>query len=471
MALPSVTTQRQHANDGVLIAAVLKARRPGAHSSGASGTAVTREVSAGILDAALSSLATFVIGFFAARSLSAVDLGAYALVFAAFMLVTRVPAQLIFKPAEVIVGSVPLLDRLGLLRHTLRIGALPALLAALSLTLWALLAPAALSPEVVVALSITGVASAFFSPIQDHVRHMLHLAHASWWAAAVSAVQVGVAVAGVWVCTHMELPAAWIPFGVLALANVSSMSIGLCVATPAPSGAQVLPPELRFRKMLDLGAWLLPVALIPSAAGLLGSTIVSHLAGPETLGYAEAARILGQPPFVASMGLAAVLGPKSLRAAQMRQLKTARQISRQYVILVWAAGLPYLALVGFEWGWNPLYRLLPNAYHASGLVAATILGSILMGMDWPSRSELVGAGRVAALARLEAVANAARVATTATARYTGVFALPASLVVLAAVRSLGYRAALRSVWGDHQSAGEDATRDPAVTLLVEERVT
>jgi O-antigen/teichoic acid export membrane protein len=433
--------------------------------------AVDGEIPAGVVDAALSSLATFVIGFVAARSLAAVDLGGYALVFAAFMLATRVPAQLVFKPAEMMIGSVPVVDRLGLLRHTLRIGTLPSLLAALSLALWALLAPSALSTDVVVALSITGVASAFVSPIQDHVRHMLHLAHASWWAAVVSGVQFGTALAGVWLFKHMELPAPWIPFGVLALANVTSMAIGICVACAAPSQPLSTLPELRFRKLLALGTWLLPVALIPNAAGLLGSTLVSHLAGPAVLGYAEAARIVGQPPFVASMGLAAVLGPRSLRAAQMRRLDTARQISRLYVILMWVVGLPYLMLVGFGWAWNPLHRLLPKAYHAPGLVAATVLGSILMGMDWPSRSELVGGGKVAALARLETVANAARVATTATARFTGAYALPASLVVLAAVRAVGYRAALRSLWRPDRVAVGEMTGDSAESPLVEERVT
>jgi O-antigen/teichoic acid export membrane protein len=431
---------------------------------------VNLDVVAGVLDAALSSLATFAIGFFAARSLSAVDLGGYALVFAALMLATRVPAQLVFRPAEVVAVSIPIVERLGLLRHTLMFGALPALLAAVSMTLWALLAPSGLSADVIVALSVTGVASAFVSPIQDHVRQMLHLANASWRAAAVSGVQFAIAVAGVWVFPHLEVPTAWIPFGVLALANMTSMSVGLCLAHPAPHQALSAHPELRIRNLLRLGSWLLPVALIPSAAGLLGATLVSHLAGAATLGYAEGARILGQPPFVASMGLAAVLGPRSLRATQMRRLDTARRISRLHVSLMWITGLPYLACVGFGWDWNPFYRLLPNAYHIPGLVAATVLGNILMGMDWPSRSELVGGGKVAALARLEGLANAARVAMTATARVTGAFALPASLIVLAAVRSLGYRIALRSVWRRDLSGVRVAAEGPTEPLLVEERV-
>ena len=99
------------------------------------GRGVRRTLPAGVFDAAFSSLATFTVGFFAARFLEPVTLGGYALVFSAFLLLTKIPAQFLFKPAEIAVVSFPDHVRLNFLRHTLSLGALPALLPALALSL------------------------------------------------------------------------------------------------------------------------------------------------------------------------------------------------------------------------------------------------------------------------------------------------------------------------------------------------
>ncbi|MBA2671857.1 MAG: hypothetical protein H0U67_15935, partial [Gemmatimonadetes bacterium] len=206
--------------------------------------------------------------------------------------------------------------------------------------------------------------------------------------------------------------------------------------------------RLLFGELASAGRWLLLIGLMPLAASFAAAVLVAHLAGAAALGYAEAARVLGQPPFVLSVGLGAVLGPRSIEAARLGKLAQARRVSRTYAVLMLLCGLPYLVLVGFAWEWNPAHRLLPNAYAVSGLVAATILGNILIGMDWPYRSELLGAGRATALARLEGTANLARTGVATTAGVTGAFAIPAGLVTLAALRSVGYRLALRAVWQD-----------------------
>ena len=79
-----------------------------------------RDILPGLLDAGLSSLATFVMGFYAARYLPPTILGGYALVFSAFMLMTKVPSQLLFKPAEIAAVGFPSTARLQLLPQTLR---------------------------------------------------------------------------------------------------------------------------------------------------------------------------------------------------------------------------------------------------------------------------------------------------------------------------------------------------------------
>ncbi len=111
--------------------------------------------------------------------------------------------------------------------------------------------------------------------------------------------------------------------------------------------------------------------------------------------------------------------------------------------------------------WNPAVRLLPNAFGIGGLVALTILGNMVLGMDSPYRSELMGAGHTIALARLEAVANVARTAVALAASVIGAFAIPGGLLVLAAVRSLGYRRALRVAWQDHTKTRHSPTAPPA----------
>jgi O-antigen/teichoic acid export membrane protein len=413
-----------------------------------------KEIPPAVLDAALSSIGTFVIGFYAARSFAPAHLGGFALAYGAFMLVSRVPAQLLFKPAEIILVSHPATQRLGFLRQTLRLGTGPALIAALTAALWVPFAPSSVPADVVFGLTVTAVAASFFSPIQDHVRHMLHLGEASWRAAAVSGVQCLGAIGALQLLRYTGAPTSWRPLGALALANLLSLFAGLILAR-GDSGSHLVLDGLSSPELLRSGRWLLVVNLLPAGAAFIAAAIVSHVAGAAALGYSEGARVLGQPPFVLSMALGAIFGPRSIRAAQTRQLREARQVSRLYAILMLLCGLPYLLVVGFAWRWSPLVALLPNAYHVSGLVAVTVMGNMLIGMDWPYRSELLGGGRGADVAKLELVASAARAGAAGTAHITGPFAIPGGFIVHAAVRSIGYRFALRSFW-QQQTHGEPA---------------
>jgi O-antigen/teichoic acid export membrane protein len=410
-----------------------------------------RAILPGVLDAGLASLATFAVGLVAARFLEPTVLGGYALVFSVFVLACMVPAQLLFRPAEVIAASLPDADRLGLLRRTLRLGALATLLPALAVSLWTIVAPSDIPLDAMVALTVTGVASTFVSPIQDHVRRMLHMGNASWRAAAVSAIQVSVAVAGSWSLIRAGVPMWWVPFGALAAANILSLLAGWALAHGGMrgEGARV---SLSVRQLTRSGRWLVVAALVPAATAVVVSTLVSHLAGPTALGYAEAARVIGQPPWVLAMGLTAVLGPRSIRAARKREFATAQRASRVFAALMLGCGVPYLAAVGFGWSWNPLVGLVPNAYAVGGLVALTIVANIVNGMEWPYRFELIGGGREKALVRVEAAGNAVRGAVAATAGVIGSFAPAVGLVALSAVRSLGYRSALRALYGDAAEA-------------------
>ena len=339
--------------------------------------------------------------------------------------------------------------RLGLLRKTLMLGSAPAFVAGMGVALWTLVAPPVVLPEVVVALTVTAMLCAFVSPIQDHVRHMLHVADASWGAAVMSGVMVGATLLAIWLFAAVEVPAPWVPLGALASANLLSLGAGLWLArghAPHPNEA----PKMDFGTLIHAGRWLLVVALLPTGAAFAAAALVVHLAGPAAMGYAEAGRVLGQPPWVLSMGLAAVLGPRSVRAVRRGDRNEARSVSRLFAGIMLLAGLPYLALVGIPWSWSPLPGLVPNAYYVPHLLVVSILANMVIGMDWPYRSELIGAGRASTLARLEAVANSARISVAGLAGTLGSFAIPVGYLVHALVRSVGYRITLRRLY--HASA-------------------
>ncbi|MDQ3809909.1 MAG: hypothetical protein M3336_06415, partial [Chloroflexota bacterium] len=269
----------------------------------------------------------------AARSLEPSILGGYALVFSAFLLMTNVPTRLLFNPAEIAAVSVPEGSRLGLLGHTLKVGTLPALLAALSVSIWTVVAPPVIPWDVMVAFTVTGVTCAFVSPVQDHVRRMLHVGGASWWAAAVSAIQLTGVLGAIWMLIHAGIPAWWVPFGSLTIGNILSLTVA-CLLVLRGSREEAAPSTLSFKALVQSGRWILIVGLLQPIATFASNAIVSHLAGTRTLGYAEAARILGQPPSVLALGLVAVLGPRSMQAAQRGDLKTARRISRMFAALM-----------------------------------------------------------------------------------------------------------------------------------------
>jgi O-antigen/teichoic acid export membrane protein len=412
-----------------------------------SGRAPGSGVLAGLCDTGLSSLATFVAGLFAARILDPGELGSYALVFSAFVVASMVPAQAVFVPAEVAALDVPRRERLASIRRSIRLGAPVALLAAVGMIAWILVAPRNASLSVLTAFTVTAAATTFVSPIQDHMRRMLHLADASWYAAGVSLIHLAVVVGAVGLWSAAGIPAEWVPFGALAAANLLSLSAGALMAMR--NGGAASPVRYALTDLLRAGRWLLAIGLLPTGAGFAAAVVISHLAGVDTLGHAEAARIMTQPLFVLSTGLSAFLGPRSMEAGRGRVLHDARDISRGFVWLMLVTGIPYLLLTGVPWSWSPLPALVPTAYAIRGLVAATAFATILNGLVFPYRSELLGAGRQRTLASVEIAGNALRLAAAGLAGAVGAFAAPGGLACLGLVRAVGYGRALRQHYPGH----------------------
>lgn len=402
-------------------------------------------VVAGVVDAGLASLATFAVGAYAVRTLAPENLGAYALAFRAVFLCAVVPTQLFFVPSEVLVVAAPESDRVRYLRRTLQLGIPPTLLAALAVSGWCLFVPGNIPSSVVLGLTGGAIATGFFSPIQDHLRRMLHAGGRSWAATMVSASHVVATVGALLACHALSLPAWWIPLTALAIGNATSLALGAILSwTPSPvPGAGV---ELGLARVVQSGKWLVIIGLLEPGTGFLTSAMLSHLAGAAALGYAEAARVVAQPLMVLAWGLSSVLGPRLIAAAGRGQLQDARRTSGRFVATVLLLGGLFLLLFSHEWKGNPLSWFLPTAYTVGGLVFLTCLAYIVDAMVYPYRYEMLGGRREATLLRIELGANTMRTLVATGARELHAFAIALGLLCSAVVRWIGMRRALRSVY-------------------------
>ncbi|HUP18959.1 MAG TPA: hypothetical protein VM778_03290 [Gemmatimonadota bacterium] len=403
------------------------------------------DVAAGLVDASLASLATFVVGVYAVRALDPAVLGAYALVYQAIFLVGIVPAQLVFLPVEIAVIARPLASRTRYLARSIRVGLPIALAAGLATVIWIPVAPAGVPDSVVWPLTASGIAAAALSPVQDHARRILHAGGRSWTAAIVSTVQLGTVVAALAVFSARGVDAAWLPFGALALANLASLLV-------AAAGAHLRTErdpvglDLRFAQLALGGRWLLGGGLLSPASGFAAAAVVSQLAGAAALGYAEAARVVAQPVWVLAVGLSSVFGPRSMEAALHRRRWKALGLRRIYIFSVLVVGAINVAWLGAAWALNPLAWLMPAAYVVPGLVAASIAAQSLGATMFPYRSELLGGRRESSFTRVEGIGAVARVAASVSALSIHAFAIPLGNLVVAVVRWIGFRNALERMY-------------------------
>lgn len=411
-----------------------------------------QDMLAGLLDAGFASLATFIVGVYAVRALEPSVLGGYALVYQAIFLFGIVPANLVFVPAEVAVVEHRVADRLRYLGRSLRLGVAPSLFAGLAVLAWLPVAPSEVPADAVRALTITGVLTAILTSPQDHLRRMLHSGGASWLATGVSVIQLVVAGGGALSADALGIAPEWVPFGALGVANLVSLTVGVALGTRRGDHTAAPPSEvLRFGELARGGLWLVWGGLLNPATGFVSAALVSHLASAAALGYAEAARVVAQPVWVLAVGISFVLSPRSMEAAKRRRKDQARSVSRLFLVAVLGTGLVTLAWFGPDWTLNPLAWLLPAAYVVAGLVPVTIVAQILSSTIFPYRSELLGAGGEATYTRVELVGSAARTGVSASAVWTGPFAIPLGIGAVWIVRWLGFHRALDRVYADGPS--------------------
>jgi O-antigen/teichoic acid export membrane protein len=415
-------------------------------------------VLAGIIDAAVSSGATFIVGLAATYYLQPEVLGAYALAFSIFVVSGFIPAQLVFTPTEIAAVEYPVGQQLPLLRVSLPRGAAVSFLAAVTTSAWVLIAPSNLPGDALAPLAITCAIAAFLSPIQDHLRRMLHVAEASWRSVVVAIVQLGVAIGAVGIMSVARIPAPWIPFGVLILANLVSGSVALLLSF-SDLRVPASPEGISRARLIRSGRPLLVVGLVPSITAFAVSWLVSSLAGAATLGFVEAARIVSQPVSVLQTGLASVLGPRVTRAARAGDPAAARRIKRQFERLILLAGVGWLLAVGLPAPWNPLPTILATAYAVPGLVAVSIVAFTIMSLPQSHRFELFGIGEERLVARAEVEGNAIRLAIAAGVGVLGAFAAPLGVAALGLTRWVRSARWLAEHWRTAQASQDNDPGD------------
>lgn len=402
-------------------------------------------VTAGLLDSGFASLATFCVGLFAVRTMEPTILGGYALCYQAIFVAGIVPANLLFAPAEIAVVAHPPDVRLSFVGRSIGLGLPPAAGAALAVTAWVLVAPGEIPDPAIRALTVTAVAVALVSPIQDHVRRLLHSGEASRFAVYVSVVQLGTVLVAIALLPSLGLGNPWVPFGALAMANLASLAYGLVavrwLATRSPADG-----SLESAVLLQTGRWLLGGAVLGPATGFVCAAIVARLAGAPALGYAEAARVIAQPVWVLAVGLSSVMGPRSMEAGRSRNLGQARHVSHISVGFILSVGIGSVIWLGHDWPMNPLAWLLPTAYVVPGLVAAMIAAQTVHGTVFPFRSELMGAGREASLTKIEFVASGIRAMMASLAGVLYAYAIPLGFLGAGLTRLIGSRRVLGEIY-------------------------
>ena len=399
-----------------------------------------RRVPAGLLDSGMASIATFAVGVYAVRSFDSSELGAYALVFSAFLMAAVVPKSLVFVPARVRLLALPPQDRAAASVLTLPAGARVAMVASLLVALSLIGAGLADLVSFAVPLVVTAIVTAWLSPLQDHVRGLMHLARKSWSAAIVSTLQMTTVGLTLLLSHRGGVDARWTVFGALAVANAVSLIAAIALARSRKVEFDQEP--FTVRELIGSGKWFLSINLVTGLVDFLGKTLVTVLATAAVLGVAEGARVAARPLAVFLLGVSAVMIPGSLEAGHDGDSEKARRVWRLYALGSLVVTAVYGGLGGFDWSFNPMVSLVPTGYTVPGLVAAMIAATALKSLIFPLKGEMTGAGREREMAAIELVAGVMYLLSCFLVLIIGAFVIPLAIATQAVARWVGYRVVL-----------------------------
>lgn len=410
-------------------------------------------LSAGLLDAGLASLGTFVVGAYATRYLTSAELGAFAVFQSALFLAAVLPAQGALLPAEAAALGLPEDHRLAWLRSTVFSGLPLAVIASTAVLIAAALTPDTVRPEAVLALAVTAAAGIILSPLQDHVRRMMHVAKVSHRAALISGTFCVSALVALFVLHALDVPAPWVPLGALTIANGVSIFVGLTMSTDRnPESESPAGRSPRFFELWQSGRWLVFAGGISPLASFVTVLLITGIAGAEAMGNAEAARVVAQPIFVFGVGLASVVGPRAMEAGRERSEGRARDLRRKFTWATVAFTIPYVAVFGWDSPLNPLTEFFATAYVINGLVALQVAGNLMWMLTRPMQAELVGARAERRLTVAQAIGNSVQPVTALSAAFLGAVAKPLSDLVSGIAALIAQRAELTRIYRSGRSS-------------------
>lgn len=397
--------------------------------------------SPGQIDAGTASLATFAAGLFAVARLDVGQLGAYSLLFGAFVVVNQVATELVLVPSQIFAIDQPMEARLGMLRHSVPRGGLVAIPASLFLPLGLLPVITVLPISELAPLALSAMALAILSPLQDHLRSMFHLASRSWVSAAMSIVHA--AGTGIALAVLGSLYPLWAPYGALAIGNALSLTFaGFIFSRIRPSACR----RPTRHEMTSMGGWLLANGLVKTGSAYAGRALLNTFAGITALGFVEAARVASQPLNVLSLGLIAQAGPGLTQASAERNLQAAKLWRRRFFLLFCLVGIPYVALTSVPWRFNPLAILTPRAFEVPGLTVATMVGVMAACLLRPFRVELLGVRLQKVVTQVTVLGSLIELALMPLARLIGGYVVPLGLLLGTAAGIVLFYRKIREVY-------------------------
>jgi hypothetical protein len=393
-------------------------------------------LSAGQIDSGMSSIATFVAGLYAVSTFDAALLGAYVVVFTAWNLARTLPSELVYTPSEVVAVAQPEDRRIKVLNSSIRRGIVVSMAGAVGVLATGPMIIGDVGRADALALAVTGAAVTVIAPLMDHWRKMFHIAHSSWRGAVTAASQMIVTIVLIF-WFHQRLEPTWVPFGALAGGYMFSAIVALLLTYAVANRVDGDIHSPGWDELSQIGRWLLLANLAVFGSDFLLALIVKASLGPEVLGYAEGARVVARPVIILGLGLAAVLGPRSVRAGMGPDWEAARASRWLFWLVSTAGGLLYLPWVSIEWALNPLPSLLPTAYEVGGLVLICIVAAMVFNLSLPWWFELLGARRQQQMARTEIAGSLLKVSIGALGPVLKSFTVPLAWTASFLVRAIG----------------------------------
>lgn len=388
-----------------------------------------------MVDSAASSIATFLVGLVAVRYLATDALGSYALAYSAFTLASAVPAALVFTPVEAqAVEEAIGRRRLAIVRPSLRLGLLTAVLASVLVAAIFLAVPSSTPAGTQRIFGGTLLALSSISPLQDHLRRLLHSADRSWDAAATSGVQAVVVAALLGLLLLLgQGDQAWVPFGVLAVANVISTGWALlrCRHLGQPIGVD----RSRVRRQ---GSTLLAGAMALFCGNFAILALLTAQGGPPAVAQVEAVRLVSQPMTVLVVGLLAVYTPRVMTSALRRPAGSTHRLVGRALLLLAVLTAAYDGAVSIPWQGNPLVALVPRAFQDRGLLAVAVVAQVASYSSFAYRSIPVALRRSAPVLVVDGLAAVVGVGTTALLISHGAWSAVLGGLAAAAVLSVGF---------------------------------